>query len=108
MGYALRRIRLLCWGGKFAVEGVAMLPWNRRQVCYGIGGNFRTEYALRAAGEEGRYNDQNRRVPASLVCRPLSPRDTLLDFLWGDDTRRLRGDGLHECGSGRNRRDDMP
>src|SRR5262252_4383618 len=43
MGYALRRIRLLCWGGKFAVEGVAMLPWNRRQVCYGISGKFGVE-----------------------------------------------------------------
>jgi len=43
MGYALRRIRLLCWGGKFAVQCVAMLPWNRRQVCYGISGKFGVE-----------------------------------------------------------------
>src|SRR5262245_1738423 len=40
MGYALRRPRLRGWGGKFAVECMATLPWNTRRVCDGIGGNF--------------------------------------------------------------------
>src|SRR2546422_4151748 len=30
-------------GGKFAVESVASLPWNARQLCYGISGKFCVE-----------------------------------------------------------------
>src|SRR6516164_4796510 len=33
-------------GSNFAVESVATLPWNERQLCYGIRGNFGAEYAL--------------------------------------------------------------
>lgn len=33
-------------GGSFRVESVADLPWNGWQLCYGISGNIRTEYAL--------------------------------------------------------------
>src|SRR5262245_66555285 len=29
--------------GKFAVESVAALPWNERQLSHGISGNFRME-----------------------------------------------------------------
>jgi hypothetical protein len=38
MRYALRRTRL--------PQGVASLRWNQWQVCGGISGNFRTEYAV--------------------------------------------------------------
>jgi hypothetical protein len=41
MGYTLRRTRLR--GGKFGVELVATLPWNERQLCYGISGKFGVE-----------------------------------------------------------------
>jgi hypothetical protein len=41
MGYALRRIRLR--GGSFAMESVATLPWDDRQLCDGISGNFAVE-----------------------------------------------------------------
>ena len=41
MGYALRRIRLQ--GGNVAVESVATLPWNDRQLCDGISGNVAVE-----------------------------------------------------------------
>src|SRR6516164_5124187 len=30
-------------GSNFAVESVATLPWNERQLCYGISGNFGVE-----------------------------------------------------------------
>ena len=33
-------------GGGFRVESVADLPWNGWQLCYGISGNIRTEYAV--------------------------------------------------------------
>ena len=42
MDYALRRI-WLPQGGNFAVESVAILPWNARQLLRGISGNFRME-----------------------------------------------------------------
>ena len=32
-------------GGSFRVESVAGLPWNGWQLCYGISGSFRVEYA---------------------------------------------------------------
>jgi hypothetical protein len=31
--------------GKLAMESVASLAWNQWQLCRGIGGNFRAEYA---------------------------------------------------------------
>ena len=30
-------------GGNFAVESMATLPWNERQLCYGISGKFGVE-----------------------------------------------------------------
>ena len=32
-------------GGSFRVESVAGLPWNGWQLCYGISGRIRLEYA---------------------------------------------------------------
>jgi hypothetical protein len=32
-------------GGNFRVESVAGLPWNGWQLCYGISGRIRLEYA---------------------------------------------------------------
>ena len=50
MGYALRRTWLpqgwqVCYGmsGNFAVESVAVLPWNRWQLSYGTDGKFNVE-----------------------------------------------------------------
>jgi hypothetical protein len=31
------------WGGNFAMESVATLPWNQWQLSRGIGGSFRVE-----------------------------------------------------------------
>src|SRR5262252_2923533 len=105
MGYALRRIRLLCWGGKFAVEGVAMLPWNRRQVCYGISGKFGVElvatfiwnwwqlsHGIRTKSRGGRGEIQRpkpTRPRVSGVPPVVSPGHTI-GLPVGDDTRRLR------------------
>jgi hypothetical protein len=35
-------------GGSFALEWVATFPWNGWQLCRGLGGNLRLEYALDA------------------------------------------------------------
>ena len=37
-------------GGSLRVESVAGLPWNRWQLCYGIGGRLRLEYAVKVRG----------------------------------------------------------
>ena len=34
-------------GGNFAMDSVATFAWNGWQLCRGMGGNFRVEYALR-------------------------------------------------------------
>ena len=53
--FAVESVATLAWnrwqfyrgiGGKFAVESVVTFTWNRWQVCRGIGGNFGVEYAI--------------------------------------------------------------
>ena len=60
------------------VESVAVLPWNRWQACYGIGGRFGVEYAGEDNSTVDVCFDDLGALLVRLIDRPLSIVNELL------------------------------